>query len=195
MSYAQATDLLRVTEMAMSRFDGIALQALTEEFGCDHRTAQRMMRSFETVSHPRQEMHDDPDAILTVRFAAATGLSDAAIVQIGAQASTLTTWLAEQGYDRLHFELPLQEIAADGSETNALVDCLAEGPTGLLIVEHKSGPCPDPATRFANYQPQLNAYADMVRRKWPDKPVTGTATFWMSEGTLSLAQASIKEPV
>ena len=33
----------------MPRFDGIALQDLTEEFGCYHRTAQRMMRSFETV--------------------------------------------------------------------------------------------------------------------------------------------------
>ena len=33
----------------MSRFDGIALQDITEEFACDHRTAQRMMRSFEAV--------------------------------------------------------------------------------------------------------------------------------------------------
>ena len=49
VSYAKAADLMRVAEMAMSRFDGIALQDLTEEFGCDHRTAQRMMRSFETV--------------------------------------------------------------------------------------------------------------------------------------------------
>lgn len=131
---------------------------------------------------------------LAPRIAAATGLSDAAIAQIGAQAQALTTWLAEQGYDHLHFELPLQEIAADGSETNAIVDCLAEGPKGLLIVDHKSGPCPDPAVRFAGYQPQLAAYAGMVRRNWPDKPVTGTAILWMSEGTLSLAQASIKEP-
>lgn len=49
MSYAKAADLLRVAEMAMSRFNGITLQDITQEFGCDHRTAQRMMRSFETV--------------------------------------------------------------------------------------------------------------------------------------------------
>jgi predicted DNA-binding transcriptional regulator YafY len=49
MSYAKAADLLRVAEMAMSRYDGISLSDLTAEFGCDHRTAQRMMRSFETV--------------------------------------------------------------------------------------------------------------------------------------------------
>ncbi|WP_245510576.1 helix-turn-helix transcriptional regulator [Antarcticimicrobium sediminis] len=60
MSYAKAADLLRVAEMAMSRFDGISLQDLTEEFGCDHRTAQRMMRSFETV-FPQVDIRDDED--------------------------------------------------------------------------------------------------------------------------------------
>ncbi|GGH40160.1 Predicted DNA-binding transcriptional regulator YafY, contains an HTH and WYL domains [Cribrihabitans marinus] len=60
MSYAKAADLLRVAEMAMSRFDGIALQDLTEEFGCDHRTAQRMMRSFETV-FPQVDIREDGD--------------------------------------------------------------------------------------------------------------------------------------
>ncbi len=102
---------------------------------------------------------------LTDRLAAATGLPDAAIAQIAMQANALTCWLADHGYDRLHFELPLQEIAADGSETNAILDCLAEGPQGLLILDHKSGPCPDPAARFASYWPQLDAYAAMVRSK------------------------------
>lgn len=60
MSYAKAADLLRVAEMAMSRFDGIALQDLTEEFGCDHRTAQRMMRSFETV-FPQVDIQEGED--------------------------------------------------------------------------------------------------------------------------------------
>ncbi|SMX44429.1 helix-turn-helix transcriptional regulator [Maliponia aquimaris] len=60
MSYAKAADLLRVAEMAMSRFDGIALQDITAEFGCDHRTAQRMMRSFETV-FPQVDISEDPD--------------------------------------------------------------------------------------------------------------------------------------
>src|SRR6056297_3499149 len=46
--------------MAMSRFDGVALQDLTEEFACDHRTAQRMMRSFETVFR-QVEIRDGED--------------------------------------------------------------------------------------------------------------------------------------
>lgn len=60
MSYAKAADLLRIAEMAMSRFDGIALQDLTAEFGCDHRTAQRMMRAFETV-FPQVDIREDED--------------------------------------------------------------------------------------------------------------------------------------
>lgn len=60
MSYAKAADLLRVAEMAMSRFDGIALQDLTEEFDCDHRTAQRMMRAFEMV-FPLVDIREDED--------------------------------------------------------------------------------------------------------------------------------------
>lgn len=130
---------------------------------------------------------------LADRIAKATGLPDASVAQINAQVQALTAWLAEQGYDQLHFELPLQEVAADGSETNAIVDCLAEGPQGLLIVDHKSGPCPNPAARFAGYQPQLDAYAEMVRRRWPGKPVVGTAILWMSEGKLSLAPALMME--
>jgi len=124
---------------------------------------------------------------------AATGLSEATLKEIAAQAEQLTTWLSTRGYDRLHFELPLQEMAPDGSETNAIVDCLAEGPTGLLIIDHKSGACPDPEARFANYLSQLTAYADLVRLNWPDKRLDGIAINWMSEGTLSVSSTTAKE--
>jgi len=130
---------------------------------------------------------------LVDRIAAATGLPEKAIEQIARQAKALSRWLVARGYDKLHFELPLQEIAVDGSETNAILDCLAEGPHGLLIIDHKSGPCPDPSARFSSYQPQIDAYATMVRRKWPDKPLNGVAIHWMSEGTLSIGNASIME--
>ncbi|UWQ47208.1 UvrD-helicase domain-containing protein [Leisingera aquaemixtae] len=129
------------------------------------------------------------------RLAAATGLPERTISQIGAQAQALTRWLADQGYDRLHFELPLQEISPDGSETNAILDCLAEGPGGLLIVDHKSGPCPDPASGFSTYRQQLDAYVAMIKARWPDKTVNGMAVHWMSEGTLSVARARIEDPV
>lgn len=130
---------------------------------------------------------------LVDRITAATGLPERAITQISAQAEALVQWLTDQGYDRLHFELPVQEISADSSETNAILDCLAEGSHGLLIIDHKSGPCPDPAARFASYKPQIEVYASMVRRKWPEKPLNGVAIHWMSEGTLSVGEASIVE--
>jgi ATP-dependent helicase/nuclease subunit A len=131
---------------------------------------------------------------LADRISAATGLPEKTVPQITAQVEALARWLADRGYDQLHFELPLQEIAADGSETNAILDCLAEGPHGLLIIDHKSGPCPDPTARFASYQPQIDTYATMVRRKWPEKPLNGVAIHWMSEGTLSIGNVPIMEP-
>lgn len=137
-------------------------------------------------------MMQRPD--LATSLPAASGLSENTLQEIAAQARALFDWLTAQGYDQMHFELPLQAVAADGSQTNAVIDCLAEGPHGLLIVDHKSGPCPDPNVRFASYHPQLMAYADLVRAQWPGKPLQGIAINWMSEGTLSMAHSTIKEP-
>lgn len=117
---------------------------------------------------------------------AVTGLPEKTLLEIKAQATAVTAWLKDQGYEELHFELPLQAVAGDGSETNAIIDLLAEGPNGLLIIDHKSGACPDPETRFAAYQPQLSAYADLVQRTWPDKKLNGVAINWMSEGKASI---------
>ncbi|WP_096787627.1 YafY family protein [Rhodobacter sp. CZR27] len=47
MSFAKAADLLRLAEMAASRHMGVGLQDIEEEFGVDHRTAQRMTRALE----------------------------------------------------------------------------------------------------------------------------------------------------
>lgn len=58
MSYSKASDLLRIADMAMASFEGIFLQDITREFGCDHRTAQRMMRAFEAV-FPQVEIGED----------------------------------------------------------------------------------------------------------------------------------------
>ncbi len=136
-------------------------------------------------------LFERPD--LRPRLAAATGIGDETLDQIARQAQALRGWLTGQGYDRLHFELPLQERHPDGSETNAILDCLAEGPAGLLILDHKSGRCPDPALRFAGYLPQLAAYAGIVARRWPDRPLRGLAINWMNEGLLSLAPAPERE--
>lgn len=105
---------------------------------------------------------------------AATGLGAVSCAQIAAQAEALKAWLAARGYDRLLHELPLQDATPDGSETNAILDLLAEGPAGFMVVDRKSGPCPDPAVRFETYRPQLEAYAALVRTRWPDNPCTAS---------------------
>ena len=124
---------------------------------------------------------------LRERLAVSTGLDDRTLDEIEVQAQTLRNWLRAEGYDRLHFELPLQRHFADGSEVNAIIDCLAEGAEGVLILDHKSGPCPDPAARFASYLPQLTSYAELVALQFPDKPMRGVAINWMNEGTLTVA--------
>ena len=131
---------------------------------------------------------------LAPRLPASTGLNDAACAQIAAQAEALKAWLAARGFDHLHHEIPLQAVSPDGSETNAILDLLAEGPAGLLIVDHKSGPCPEPHMRFAAYRPQLSAYEDLVRAQWPSKHLQGVAINWMSEGVLTLDVTLQEQP-
>lgn len=60
MSYTKAQDLLRVADMAMTRFDGVSLPDVAAEFGCNHRTAQRIMRAFEAV-FPATEIGEDTE--------------------------------------------------------------------------------------------------------------------------------------
>ncbi len=122
------------------------------------------------------------------RLTNSVGLDAATLDIMEAQASTVRGWLEGQGYDQLQFELPLQDVRADGSQTNAIIDCLAEGPYGLLILDHKSGPCPDPSVRFANYLPQLRAYAELLSLRCR-KPVRHLAINWMNEGVISVAEA------
>ena len=60
MSYSKASDLLRLADMATARFEGISLRDVAAEFGCDHRTAQRMTRAFEAV-FPNVDIEDDDE--------------------------------------------------------------------------------------------------------------------------------------
>ena len=49
MSFAKATDLLRLAEMATARYGGVGLADIEAEFGVDRRTAQRMTRALEAT--------------------------------------------------------------------------------------------------------------------------------------------------
>lgn len=127
---------------------------------------------------------------LAARLSAATGLSDDTIKAIEGQARALRTWLGGLGFDQMSFELPLQLRADDGSETNAIIDLLAESDDALMIVDHKTGPCPDPNVRFGEYLPQLKAYADLLAERYPEKPVHFLVINWMDEGHISIADVA-----
>lgn len=130
----------------------------------------------------------DPDRDLDV-VTHASGLEPDKVALLRDQAVGLADWLREQGFERLHLELPMQEAATSGAEVNAIIDCLAEGPDGFLIVDHKTGPVADISARFSNYWPQLEAYAALVRTAFPNKRLCGVAINWVDLGVLSLNES------
>ncbi len=101
------------------------------------------------------------------------------------QASFLRSALAARGFPTLHVEQPLDVTLADGTAQTIILDLLAEGPLGFMIVDHKSGPVSDARSRYATYWPQLAAYSDAVDRLGT-KPVTHAAIFWTHTGELSV---------
>ncbi len=122
---------------------------------------------------------------LQQRARAATGLDQQAADALLAQAQALTGWLKGAGYDRLHLELPVQIEEPTGAQTNAIIDLLAEGDGGFLIVDHKSGAPAELAAGFAGYRGQLAAYAQVIARQFPHKPVRGLAINWMRAGIVT----------
>lgn len=116
----------------------------------------------------------------------ATGLDPATLAAIAGQVAALKTWLLGAGLPDLHLEVPLHVTHPDGSQTVGILDALAIGPGRMLIIDHKTGPAPDPQARFATYWPQLAAYADALRIVFPGLSLAGVAINWMNEGTLSL---------
>jgi ATP-dependent exoDNAse (exonuclease V) beta subunit len=121
---------------------------------------------------------------LAHRVAAHCRLDEDDVAKLAAQAKGLATALAELGYGELHVEQPLEIKLADGGTQSAIIDLIAEGPDGYLIVDHKSGAVVDHAERFATYWPQLAAYVDAVEAA-DNKPVTGVAVFWTDNGELT----------
>lgn len=120
------------------------------------------------------------------RVAAYTRLAPEDVEAIDQQAEGLRKALAEKGYPELHVEQPLDIALEDGGRLHAIVDLIAEGPDGYMIVDHKSGPVADHALRMAGYWPQLAAYTQAVEAAGA-KPVRGVAVFWTDTGEWTVA--------
>lgn len=119
------------------------------------------------------------------RVASATGLDTVTLQAIDTQARALRGWLAGQGFDEQYFEVPIQVIEASGAQTNGVIDCLARGPSGCAVLDHKSGIVADRSAGFDGYWPQLLAYAEALAETGEAMPVRLLAINWMSEGIIS----------
>jgi ATP-dependent exoDNAse (exonuclease V) beta subunit len=105
------------------------------------------------------------------------------------QARALRQSLADRGFAKLHVEQPIEIALPDGGIQTVILDLIAEGPDGFIIIDHKSGAVTDHAHRFESYWPQLAAYADVVEEKSPN-PVCGVAIFWTDTGELTYGNLS-----
>ena len=116
----------------------------------------------------------------------ATGLAPETLTNVAHQAEALKRWLESEGYSDLRCEIPVLGHTPEGAEVSGMVDLLAIGAEGCLIVDHKSGGIGD---GLGAYWPQLQAYAGLIPQIFPAHCVNGVAVFWLDHGRLELVNA------
>jgi hypothetical protein len=94
------------------------------------------------------------------------------------------------GYTDLLCEIPLLGHTIEGAEIPGMIDLLAVGPKGCLLIDHKTGGAGE---GFGIYWPQLSAYAGLAAKLFPQHALQGVAVFWIDHGRLELAQLSFAE--
>lgn len=121
------------------------------------------------------------------RVSAHCRVDEAEVDALAAQAEGLRNALADLGYPHLHVEQPIEVRLEDGGTQAIIVDLIAEGPDGFVVVDHKSGAVLDHGARFVSYWPQLAAYVDATAGKG-GKPVEAAAIFWTETGELTVGR-------
>ena len=126
-----------------------------------------------------------PDLISALPMA--TGLDEATLGLVVEQAAALKAWLSTQGFTRLQCEIPVQGHTPEGAELPGVIDLLAFGPHGCMLIDHKTGGA---GAGFGPYWPQLSSYAALVAKLFPQHPLYGVAVYWIDHGRLELAHMS-----
>jgi ATP-dependent helicase/nuclease subunit A len=126
-----------------------------------------------------------PDLITALP--ATTGLDEATLALVAERAAALKAWLTTQGCTDLYCEIPVLAHSPEGAEIPGTIDLLAIGPSGCLLIDHKSGGAGE---GFGLYWPQISSYAALVARLFPQHPLHGVAVYWLDHGRLELAQIS-----
>jgi len=114
---------------------------------------------------------------------AATGLDEATLALVAERANALKTWLSADGYTDLPCEIPVLGHTSEGAEIPGMIDLLAIGPKGCLLIDHKSGGA---GLGLGPYWPQLSAYAGLTTKLFPQHPLQGVAVFWVDHGQLEV---------
>ncbi|NHO34299.1 UvrD-helicase domain-containing protein [Acetobacter fallax] len=124
---------------------------------------------------------------LVKRLPASTGLDVETLALVADRAEELKTWLAEQGYTDLRCEVPVLGHSSEGAEIPGIIDLLAIGSKGCLVIDHKSG---GTGEGLGPYWPQLSAYTRLVPAFLREQPLQGVAVFWIDHGRLELVEQS-----
>lgn len=114
---------------------------------------------------------------------AATGLDEVTLALVAERSEALKNWLAAQEYTDLRCEVTVMGHTQDGAEISGIIDLLATGPGGTLVIDHKSGGA---GQGIGPYWPQLAAYAGLVDQVLPDRKLNGLAVFWIDSGQIDL---------
>lgn len=122
---------------------------------------------------------------LAEKLPAATGLDAGTLVLVADRATELKTWLAGQGYTDLRCEIPVLGRSLEGAEIPGVIDLLAIGPAGCLVVDHKSGGAGE---GLGSYWPQISTYVGLVPTFLQEHPLQGAAIFWIDHGRLELVE-------
>jgi ATP-dependent exoDNAse (exonuclease V) beta subunit len=122
-----------------------------------------------------------PDLIAALP--SATGLDEATLELVAERAAALKAWLSDAGYTILQCEIPVLGRSLDGAEIPGMIDLLAIGPQGCLLIDHKTG---GTGAGLGPYWPQLLAYVGLQAGMYPEIPVLGAALHWMDHGKLEI---------
>ena len=121
---------------------------------------------------------------LIAALPAATGLDEASLALVAERATALKTWLSAEGYTDLQCEIPMLGHTPEGAEVPGMIDLMAIGPKGCLLIDHKTGGA---GLGLGPYWPQLSAYAGLTTKLFPQHPLQGVAVFWVDHGQLEVA--------
>lgn len=111
---------------------------------------------------PAQDINDfDSRGVLNHdQFTRSIGPKSPRSLELESQSSLPFT--LRQCVRRTHREWPISLRLDNGQQVNGWIDLLLETEDGSVIVDHKSFPGRDPATRIGRYAPQLRMYAQAM---------------------------------